>query len=85
MVYANKIVSHSDIPYITTKDLAAHLQHHVSSRLCTLYVYISFEKEVVLLIVPTNALPTQDEVYIWVLFIDIYIIYIYINTLHSMT
>lgn len=60
--YIDKIVAHTELSYITTKGVAQRIRHHLSSRHCDVFVYISLEKELIILIVPTNGLPTQSEV-----------------------
>ncbi|XP_067932352.1 reversion-inducing cysteine-rich protein with Kazal motifs-like [Watersipora subatra] len=56
------IMAHSDIQYITVKDIAEHLRHYLTNRICSLFAYLSFEKEMVVIILPTNKYPTSKEV-----------------------
>lgn len=62
MLYTDRIVSNSEIPYVTTKDIADHLRHHLSNRQCNVFVYISIEKDLIILILPSNKFPSHDEV-----------------------
>lgn len=60
--YINTMISSSDLMYITTKDIATHIGHHLSNKHCSVYVYISFEKELVILLLPSSKTPTSMEV-----------------------
>lgn len=61
-LYVDKIIQKSAIPYLTSRDIALNLQHYLSNRHCDVYTYISYENELIILILPINSNPSKDEV-----------------------
>lgn len=52
-----------DSPYnMTTRGIGEHLHHMLSSSACSLFTYLSYEEELVILVLPTSDKPTIQQV-----------------------